>query len=242
MTVLAIDSSNDVMGIALVDESKVIGEIITNVKKNHSIRVMPAIESLLQDCNISTKELSKIVVAKGPGSYTGVRIGVTIAKTLAWSLQIPLSGVSSLEVLAANGHFFPGYISPLFDARRGQIYTGLYSYEADGLQQVKQDQNVLSSDWAKSLSSLDKPILLLGNDVDLHKEVMISELKDKAVFAPESLNNPRPAELALLGMHRENEDIHQFSPNYIRLAEAEAKWLEAQKKESGAANGNNNIV
>ncbi|WP_214484449.1 tRNA (adenosine(37)-N6)-threonylcarbamoyltransferase complex dimerization subunit type 1 TsaB [Bacillus sp. SM2101] len=242
MTVLAIDSSNDVMGIALVDESKVIGEIITNVKKNHSIRVMPAIESLLKDCNISTKELSKIIVAKGPGSYTGVRIGVTIAKTLAWSLQIPLSGVSSLEVLAANGRFFPGYISPLFDARRGQIYTGLYSYKADELQQVKQDQNVLSSDWAKSLSSLDKPILLLGNDVELHKEVMISELKDKAVFAAESLNNPRPAELAWLGMYRENEDIHQFSPNYIRLAEAEAKWLEAQKKESGAANGNNNIV
>ena len=90
---------------------------------------MPTVEALMKECGVSPSELSKIVVAKGPGSYTGVRIGVTIAKTLAWTLSIPISAVSSLETLAANGQYFDGYISPLFDARRGQVYTGLYMFE-----------------------------------------------------------------------------------------------------------------
>ena len=133
MKVLAIDTSNFTLGIALIDGNQVMGEYITNLKKNHSVRVMPAIETLLKDCDTLPKELDKIVVAKGPGSYTGVRIGVTIAKTLAWTLKIPLSGVSSLEALAANGRYFNGSISPLFDARRGQVYTGLYEYNNEQL-------------------------------------------------------------------------------------------------------------
>src|SRR3954453_836520 len=141
MNVLAIDTSNYSLGIALVNQEQVIGEYITNMKKNHSIRVMPAIEKLMQDCEMKPTDLEKIVVAKGPGSYTGVRIGVTIAKTLAWTLKIPLSGVSSLGVLASGtGRYFDGYISPIFDARRGQVYTGLYQFENGKLISVEQDQ------------------------------------------------------------------------------------------------------
>src|SRR5438309_6062986 len=144
MNVLAIDTSNYSLGIALVNQEQVIGEYITNMKKNHSIRVMPAIEKLMQDCEMKPTDLEKIVVAKGPGSYTGVRIGVTIAKTLAWTLNIPLVGISSLEALAANGRYFNGLLSPLFDARRGQIYTGLYHFKENNLQTVLEDTNVLA--------------------------------------------------------------------------------------------------
>jgi len=115
MKILAIDTSNFALGVALLNGNQVVGEYITNVKKNHSVRAMPAIEKLMHDCDMKPVDLDKIVVAKGPGSYTGVRIGVTIAKTLAWTLNIPISGVSSLEVLAANGNVFLGYICPLFD-------------------------------------------------------------------------------------------------------------------------------
>ena len=91
---------------------------------------MPAIQTLMKDCERVPADLTKIVVAKGPGSYTGVRIGVTIAKTLAWTLKIPLVGISSLEILASGtGRYFDGYVSPLFDASRGQVYTGLYQYQ-----------------------------------------------------------------------------------------------------------------
>jgi tRNA threonylcarbamoyladenosine biosynthesis protein TsaB len=230
MKVLAIDTSNFVMGIALVEDEIVKGEMITNLKKNHSVRVMPAIQSLLAECDVVPKELDLIVVAKGPGSYTGVRIGVTIAKTLAWTLNIPLVGVSSLEVLAANAKYFGGFISPLFDARRGQIYTGLYKYHEELLETVEKDQILLSKDWARKLKEKNEKVLFIGSDYELHKEILTEELGELAVFAPPSLQLPRPGELALLGMKKDLENVHSFVPNYIRLAEAEAKWLEQQQK------------
>jgi tRNA threonylcarbamoyladenosine biosynthesis protein TsaB len=231
MTILAIDTSNYPLGVALIEDNQVLGEYITNLKKNHSVRIMPAIQTLMKDCERVPAQLTKVVVAKGPGSYTGVRIGVTIAKTMAWSLKIPLVGISSLEIIAAGaGRYFDGYISPLFDARRGQVYTGLYEYQSGELTTVKDDRLVLSANWADSLKELKKPILFIGNDLPLHQAVIKDTLGSQAVFAATSEHNPRPSELALLGENKQGEDIHSFVPNYIRLAEAEAKWLEANGK------------
>lgn len=231
MTILAIDTSNYPLGVALIEDNQVLGEYITNLKKNHSVRIMPAIQTLMKDCERVPAQLTKIVVAQGPGSYTGVRIGVTIAKTMAWSLKIPLVGVSSLEIIAAGaGRYFDGYISPLIDARRGQVYTGLYEYQSGQLTTVKEDCLVLSADWAVALKEVKKPILFVGNDLPLHRTVLEDTLGSQAVFAEITEHNPRPSELALLGKGKPGEDIHSFVPNYIRLAEAEAKWLEANGK------------
>lgn len=229
MKLLSIDTSNYPLGIALIEEGKVIGEYITNLKKNHSVRAMTAIEQLLKDCDTDPKELTKIVVANGPGSYTGVRIGVTLAKTLAWSLNIPLIPVSSLAVLAASGRNFNGYIAPIFDARRGQVYTGLYKFEGDRITQVEEDRNVLMIDWANKLKEYDGEILFLGNDVNIHEETIKEVLGDQARVAPFVSNNPRPSELAFIGADLEENTAHEVVPNYIRLAEAEVKWLESQK-------------
>lgn len=230
MKVLSIDTSNYVLGIGLLDGETVLGEYISNIKKNHSVRVMPAIQTLMEECNVKPGDLSKIVVAEGPGSYTGVRIGVTIAKTMAWTLKIPLSGVSSLQVAAASaGRYFDGFISPFFDARRGQIYTGLYKFGNQRLEIVKEDQLVMSADWVKVLNDMDSKILFKSNDLALHEEVIKQELGDRAIFAEITELNPRPAELALLGRDKEAVDLHTFVPNYIRLAEAEANWLKAQE-------------
>ncbi len=230
MKILAIDTSNEVLGIALLNENVVIGEYITNLKKNHSVRLMPAIERFLADCETNPAELDKIVVAQGPGSYTGVRMGVTVAKSLAWSLDIPLTGVSSLAVLAAAPRYFEGYIVPLFDARRGLIYTGLYHYKQGSLEEIRSDKNILAADWAKELKLLEQPILFIGNDVSIHREVFQTELKEFATFANITECNPRPGELGKLGMNLPPADIHSFTPNYIRLVEAEAKWLEEQEQ------------
>lgn len=231
MKVLAIDTSNNVLGIAIIDGEQVIGEFITNIKKNHSVRAMPSIEMLMKECNLLPKELDKIVVAKGPGSYTGVRIGVTIAKTLAWSLNIPLVGVSSLEVSAATaGRYFQGYVSPLFDARRGQIYTGLYRFKKGNAVQIETDTIILAEDWANNLKEYEEPILIVGNDLPIHQEIFKNILHDKAHFAYYTENNPRPGELAFIGIEKPGEEIHTFTPNYIRLAEAEVKWLEKNKQ------------
>lgn len=230
MKILAIDTSNEVLGIALMNENVVIGEYITNLKKNHSVRLMPAIERLLADCETVPAQLDKIVVAEGPGSYTGVRMGVTVAKSLAWSLNIPLTGVSSLAVLAAVPRYFEGYIAPLFDARRGLIYTGLYRYQEGSLEVIRSDKNILAKDWAEELKLFEQPILFIGNDISIHKEVFQNELKEFACFAEATECYPRPSELAKLGMNLPSVNIHSFTPNYIRLVEAEAKWLEEQEK------------
>lgn len=231
MKVLSIDTSNYTLGIALLDGDQVKGEYITNLKKNHSIRVMPAIEALMNDCDIKPAELSKIVVAKGPGSYTGVRIGVTIAKTLAWTLNIPLVGISSLEVsVASAGRYFNGTVSPLFDARRGQIYTGLYQFIEGKIQTLQEDRLLLSTEWAAMLKQQQGPTLFIGNDLPLHRQIFEEILGDQAVFAEVTEQNPRPSELALLGRDKEGEDVHSFVPNYIRLAEAETNWLKENQE------------
>jgi tRNA threonylcarbamoyladenosine biosynthesis protein TsaB len=231
MRILAIDTSNYSLGVAIIEQDKVIGEYITNLKKNHSVRAMPAVEGLMKECDTKPSDLTKIVVAKGPGSYTGVRIGVTLAKTLAWTLNIPLVGVSSLEVLAAStGRYFNGMISPIFDARRGQVYTGLYQFQNGKLTTVINDQLIMCDQWVEQLKKETQPVLFVGNDLPIHQGAIDSVLGEKATLASFTEHNPRPAELALLGRDIEGEDVHSFVPNYIRLAEAEAKWLEANKK------------
>lgn len=184
----------------------------------------------MQECNVKPKDLNKIVVAAGPGSYTGVRIGVTAAKTLAWSLQIPIVGVSSLEVVAANGANFQGVICPLFDGRRGQIYTGLYTCKEQKLISIKDDRIILIVDWLQMLKDMGQPVLFIGNDVEQHKETIVEHLGDLAIFASFTKNNPRPSELAFLGLQKEEQSVHTFVPSYLRLAEAETKWLESQRQ------------
>lgn len=229
MTILCIDTSTYVMGVALCDDNKVIGEYSTNTKKNHSIRLMPAIEQLMKDCDITPSMLHKIVVAKGPGSYTGVRIGVTIAKTLAWSLQIPLVGVSSLEQLAWNGKNSKGYVCPILDARRQQVYTGLYQSTGETITTIIEDQNISIFSWLEKLKELQEPVLFIGNDLSVHEQVIQQYLGEQATFSSFVDWNPRPSFLAQIGSKREAENIHIFVPEYLRLAEAEANWLASKE-------------
>jgi tRNA threonylcarbamoyladenosine biosynthesis protein TsaB len=231
MKALAIDTSNLVMGVAVISDNKIVGEYTTNLKKNHSIRLMPAIQELLEEVEIAPQELDRIIVAKGPGSYTGVRIGVTVAKTLAWTLNKELVGVSSLEVLAQSGRYFNGYVVPIFDARRTQVFTGVYKSDGQFSLLQEDEQIILIKDLLDKLKSVSEPILFLGNDLALHKETIEQELRSQAKFATVSENNPRPSELALLGVQKEPvENVHAFVPSYLQLAEAEAKWIASQKK------------
>ncbi len=226
MNILAIDTSTNVLGVGIASNEKIIGEYITNIKRNHSTRVLPAIDFLLKDCGMDIKEINKIIVANGPGSYTGLRIGLTIGKTLAWTLNKPIVGVSSLKLMAASARYFDGYISPVMDARRGNIFTGLYEYKEGKLMQAIDDQHIPTEEWCKLLKTFDKPVLFLGNDVIIHEQVIVNQLDKQVQFAPITVNIPKPGELALLAKDLKEKNVHSFAPNYLRLAEAEAKWRE----------------
>lgn len=228
MRILAIDTSNQLMSVALIDDARLIIERTVNVKRNHSIQLMPAIEEIMKEAEWRPKDLTRIVVAEGPGSYTGVRIGVTVAKTLAFSLDIDLVGVSSLEVLAGNGEQIEGtYCVPLFDARRGNIYTGLYQYQAGELVQVEKDTHIAAEQWANYLKGLDGKIQLLGEDRLKHLDVFKKACGDELIDLPSSRHYARASVLGERGKNREPENKHVFEPEYLKLAEAEQNWMEA---------------
>lgn len=228
MKIIAIDTSTLVMGIALLDEHRVLGEVTTNSIKNHSVRLMPMISRLMEELELSPSDLDAVVVASGPGSYTGVRIGVTTAKTIAWSRGIPLIGISSLETLAMNGLRFEGMVVPLFDARRDRVYTGCYRGEKGRMTPVYSDRVLPLDKWLETLKG-QGPILFLGDDVAPFQERIIAVLGDHAFFGSPAENLPRAAHLGWLGLQRWHEEGASesitFAPEYLQLTEAEARLL-----------------
>ncbi|WP_083463192.1 tRNA (adenosine(37)-N6)-threonylcarbamoyltransferase complex dimerization subunit type 1 TsaB, partial [Calditerricola satsumensis] len=139
MVILSLDTSGRAMGVALLQDDRVLGEWCTNTQHHHSVRLMPAVRHLLAEAGVTPRELTAVAVAKDR-SYTGVRIGVTTAKTLAWALGIPLIGVSTLQVMAANVPDFPGLVVPLFDARRQRVYAGVYRCTRGAVTPVRPDR------------------------------------------------------------------------------------------------------
>lgn len=233
MNILAMDTSNQVLGIALLKDDQLIGEITTNIKKNHSVRLMPAIDQLMREVTMTPQDLDKIVVAKGPGSYTGVRIGLTTAKSMAWALDIPVVGVSSLEALAWQGRFYNAYICPFFDARRGLVYTGLYQMRHNNLDVVGDEKNVLMEDWLKELAKAQQDVLLLSPDIEKHQEMIQTYLGDRAMIPAGPFHMANPSHLAFAGSNKPSDSTHTLIPNYLRLAEAEANWLKKEQTKNG---------
>lgn len=227
MTILAIDTSNDALGLALYQNEKIIAEYISISKHKHSTRLMPAIVQLLDNADVLPKQLEKIVVAKGPGSYTGVRIGLSVAKGLSWSLNIPIVGISSLQALSLHAKDRDQLVTPFFDARRGLVYTGLY--DEDG-KSIIEDQNILMSDWLDQLVEINRPILFISPDLDQYQAEIEARLGTNALFMPEGFEQARPGLLALLGKDRAGDDVHQLVPSYLRMVEAEVNWLNDQKE------------
>ncbi|WP_086312837.1 tRNA threonylcarbamoyl adenosine modification protein YeaZ [Enterococcus sp. 7F3_DIV0205] len=231
MRILAIDTSNQTLTIAVCEEKKIIGQYTITVKRNHSLTLMPAITQLVKDVGLTPKDLDRIVVAQGPGSYTGLRIGVTTAKTLAYTLKKELVGVSSLKALAANCVNVKSTIIPLFDARRNNIYTGAYKYVENRLTTVIADQHIGMEEWLERLKEFDH-LYFVGEDVEKFRSQIESTLPNAEICDFSQWQIPSGAALAELGRLAEPEvDIHHFLPNYLKRVEAEENWLKEHTPE-----------
>lgn len=150
MNILALDTSTWALAVAVSKGGHLAGEVNSYIAKNHAARLMPAVHFLLESLDLAPADLDLIAVGSGPGSYTGVRIGVTVAKTLAWSLKVPLLGLSSLQAIAQNRADFAGLIVPLMDARRGQVYAGIYQGRQAPLSVVEpssEGEKMLKKGW-----------------------------------------------------------------------------------------------
>lgn len=232
---LGIDTSNTPLSVAIVQDGNILVEYNSGLAINHSLRAMPMIEEVCEKAGILPTAIDAVAVAEGPGSYTGVRIGVTIAKTLAWTLGKPLIGVSSLQVLAANAMYFTGLICPIIDARRSNVYAAVYRYDAGNWIAVVQDGHYSIEELIRILKEHESPVLFIGKDAVLHEEVLKEELEARASLASTQFNLPRAATLIELARQtNKEEEVHTFVPQYRRIAEAEANWLKRQGKESSS--------
>lgn len=228
---LGIDTSNTPLAVALVKDGQIIANEATNIKLNHSGGAMLAIERLLNRVNMTVKEIDAIAVSEGPGSYTGIRIGVTIAKTLAWTLKKPLVGVSSLKMLAANATLHQGIVCTLIDARRQNVYAGAYDTTKQ-FENVVEDHHYSIDDFLTKLDELQAPILFVGQDTNNFWMQIVEKLGDRAIRAPYTFDLPDAAQLIYLAEQMPQltgDAVHSFVPQYRRLAEAEANWLKEQK-------------
>ncbi|WP_318617167.1 tRNA (adenosine(37)-N6)-threonylcarbamoyltransferase complex dimerization subunit type 1 TsaB [Sporosarcina sp. YIM B06819] len=229
---LGIDTANTPLSIAIVKDRELLVEETSAMAINHSLRAMPAIEELLAKVGIAPSQIDAIAVAEGPGSYTGVRIGVTIAKTLAWTLGKPLVGVSSLKALAANALFFNGLICSIIDARRNNVYAGVYQLNAGELMEVIEDGHYSLEELIRKIGECDGPVLFVGKDTAMYEQQIVEQLGHRAMIAPLHFNLPRASSLIYIAAQSEQEaDVHAFVPEYRRIAEAEANWLKEQGKD-----------
>ena len=232
MITLTIDTSTNILGVAILKESELIAQKITRVNQDHSSRLMPAIVELMNDVNIKPNELGKIVVAEGPGSYTGIRIGVTVAKSLAWSLNIPIIAVSSLESLAYQAQLKDGLVCSFFDARRNNVFAGIYRFDKGVITSIKPDANLSFKALEAELLSMNEEVILLSPDIDKFKSLMTDDIKLLATIPEPTYHIANPVNLAFIAQGKSADNLHQLTPEYLRMAEAEVNWLKAKEKGS----------
>lgn len=225
MKLLAIDTSNHPMSVAVVEDDQLLATETLNMVRNHSIYLMPVINKLFKLVKWQPEDVDRIVVAQGPGSYTGIRIAVSTAKVLADTMNKELVGVSSLEVLARN--IVPTtkeVIVPFFDARRGNVFAGAYQWQDGKLVNRIADQHLAMKDLLAQLAKLDQPILLVGHLTDRIEKAM-GEIPANVQLAPRPFAIPSTYQLALAGKDAQPvTDIDSMVPHYLRITEAEANW------------------
>lgn len=232
MRVLAIDTSGSSAGVAVLNENKLEGEIYLNYKMQHSITLFPMIEEVLKMLEITVDDIDAIAVSGGPGSFTGLRIGVAAAKGIAQGGKKRFIGVSGLDAMAFQQVGFEGIICPIMDALRDNVYTALYSWQGGELFKVMDYDAVHIDELIEKLQQRGERVMFCGDALSLQKQKLIETLGEKALFAPLSTIMPRAAslaELALLRLKRgEVDDIHTYSPIYIRKSQAEREYERKQ--------------
>ncbi|WP_261810689.1 tRNA (adenosine(37)-N6)-threonylcarbamoyltransferase complex dimerization subunit type 1 TsaB [Levilactobacillus humaensis] len=224
MKILAIDTSNRPLSVAVLDDSNVLAAITVTVHQKHAEYLLPEIERLLAMAELKPTDLDRVVVAAGPGSYTGIRIAVTTAKTLAATLDIELVAVSSLATLAANVPVEGALVAPLFDARNQNVFAGLYRIKGGVPVSEIADAHTNVTTYLEAINEYGEPVWFLG-DASHFTELIDTTISAATPNVSAWMNLPQAATIGLLGRHETPvKDVDQFVPNYLRLTQAEAEW------------------
>jgi len=228
MRILAIDTSGPVCGVAVMDEQKVYSEFTAQNRNTHSASLMPMIEEALNAAGNSIGEMEAVAAVTGPGSFTGVRIGVATAKGLAHGAGIPCIPVDALEALCASAGDFEGVICPIQDARAGQVYGAAFLKE----ERLTGDTPMRLEAFLDMVESMGEAFLFIGDGVPVHRETISARLGKKAVFAPAYRCFLRPSAAGWIALNRGKQtDYLGLQATYLRPPNAQKnkKLLEAMK-------------
>lgn len=227
MRSLIIDSSTASLSLALMADNKLISEMTTNTKIQHSTQLMPLIQTMFETVKWLPDTIERIIVTRGPGSYTGLRIGTTAAKTLAYTLNAPLYSVSSLQAIAVNAESTFKYVFPFINARRGTVFATEYEHTStNGWSEIGETAHYQFSDWLEHIAKLKLtgPLYFISPDYDLFAEEIIEKFGQQAIIANEANSLIKASRLILAPLVE--VDVDTFVPEYAKLAEAEEKWRE----------------
>jgi tRNA threonylcarbamoyladenosine biosynthesis protein TsaB len=234
--ILSIDSSTPVAGIAVSDGMQLLGEITLNTKNTHSEKLMPLVKHLLDELALSVNDLDAIAVTQGPGSFTGLRIGMATAKGLAQGAGKKLIAVPTLDCLAQNLLHYPGIICPIMNAQKKQVYTAIYRSGRNKLERLSDYQAIAVEQLAAQLKELKEDVWFVGDGVAAFADVFQELLGDACRFADGHNILPRAGALAMLAAERASEeqfdDLYQAELIYIRKSEAEVQWEARQQNQN----------
>lgn len=224
MKILALETSTMLGGVAIADEKGLIAETRLNVKSTHSERLMATIDEQLRQSDMALKDIDVFAVASGPGSFTGLRIGLSTAKGLCFATGKPLIMVPTLEAFARSFPFSKYPVCVMLDARRGEVYAAVFQWDG-GFIKLLDEVSTAPEDLFRDV---DSPVILAGEGAVVYRERLLAVLGERALFAPAEMMVPSPANVAMLGLEKalqgEFTDVSSAEPFYIRKSEAEVKW------------------
>ena len=225
MKILAIESASITASCAVSDGDSILGEFTLNHKKTHSEKLMPLIEELMSELGIKLQDIDVIAVSEGPGSYTGLRIGAAIAKSMAYAANIPIVKIPTIKSLAANVYDVDKLIVPIMDAKAGRVYTGIYKWENGDLVDVKEQFPCNLDELLELLNEYDEAVVFNGDGSVNYKNIIEEKFNRKPLFAPSKFNCLNASTLSYIGLRMaekgDSVSASKFSPQYLRLSQAE---------------------
>ena len=236
MKILAFETSAKAASVALTDGGKLLAESYQNTGMTHSQTLMVMAQELLKTCGLCPKDVDAVAVASGPGSLTGVRIGVAAAKGFDWGGELPCYGVSTLEAMARNLGIWQGYVVPAMDARRSQVYTAIFHAQKGVLTRLEEDMAISLEELREKIKNFEESIFLVGDGALLCYNTLLEEVP-ALVLPPEHRMHQRAAGVALAAQAMADAGdpgkAAELTPNYLRLSQAERERAARENREKG---------
>ena len=233
MKILAVDTSSETASVAIMDNEKLMGEYSINHKKTHSQKLMPMIINIMENLDLKPEDIDVYAASSGPGSFTGLRIGVATIKAMAYSFKKPVVSVPTLDAFVYNVPTADALICPMMDARNRQVYTAVYRFDGIFPSRITDYLAVPVEDLITVLNDMNEKVVFLGDGAFIHKDILSEKRAGKALFVHSCAALQRASSVARLALEKvkrgEVEDSFKLTPFYLRKSQAEQQ-LEKQKQ------------